>query len=84
VYQNYPNPFNPATEIKFSVEKPEVAKVIVYNVIGQEVARLFDGLAEVGRYYRIKFDASNLESGVYFYRVITSSQSEIKKMILLK
>jgi hypothetical protein len=84
VYQNYPNPFNPTTEIKFSVEKPEVAKVIVYNVIGQEVARLFDGLAEVGRYYRIKFDAANLESGVYFYRVLTSSQSEIKKMILLK
>jgi hypothetical protein len=84
VYQNYPNPFNPTTEIKFSVEKPEVAKVVVFNVIGQEVARLFEGYAEVGRYYRVKLDASNLESGVYFYRVTTESHSEIGKMILIK
>ncbi len=84
VHQNYPNPFNPSTLIKFSVEKTEHAVVSVYNVIGQEVAVLFNGVAEPGKYYSLKFDGANFTSGLYFYKVVTSSRSEIKKMMLVK
>ncbi|MGB6123037.1 MAG: T9SS type A sorting domain-containing protein [Bacteroidota bacterium] len=82
--QNYPNPFNPATEVKFSVEKSGPTTLRLYNVAGQEVRTLFDGVAEVGRYYRIQLDARNLASGVYMYRLRTENNSNIKKMVLLK
>lgn len=84
VHQNYPNPFNPKTTIKFSVEKVEHATLVVYNSLGQEVARLFDGIAEPGYYYKAELDGTSIASGLYFYRVITGSKSELKKMILLK
>ena len=84
VKQNYPNPFNPSTTIKFSVEKDEHAMVKVYNLMGQEMATLFDGQAEPGRYYKITFNASRLSSGIYLYRVITDSRTEIKRMALIK
>ncbi|MDI6768033.1 MAG: T9SS type A sorting domain-containing protein, partial [Bacteroidota bacterium] len=84
VHQNYPNPFNPTTTIKFSVEKVEHAAVVVYNVLGQEVARLFDGIAEPGYYYKVQLNGSSLGSGLYFYRVITDSKSDLKKMLLIK
>ncbi len=82
--QSYPNPFNPSTMIKFSVEHAEHATLIVYNLLGQEVARLFDGMAEAGHYYDISFNASALGSGVYLYRIVTSSHTEVKKMVLMK
>ena len=84
VLQNYPNPFNPTTTIKFSVERSEWATLIVYNVLGQEVATLFDGAAEPGRYYKVGLNGSALGSGVYFYRIATPTRSEVKKMLLLK
>jgi hypothetical protein len=84
VFQNYPNPFNPTTTIKFSVEKSEHATVSVYNIIGQEVAKLFDGIAIAGRYYTLEFNGSGLGSGLYFYRVLTESNSEVKKMLFLQ
>lgn len=84
VFQNYPNPFNPSTTIKFTVEKTGHAVVIVYNALGQEVVRLFDGLAEPGRYYNLELNGTGLGSGVYFYRVATSGRSAVHKMLLLK
>lgn len=85
VYQNYPNPFNPTTIICFTVEKTEWAKVVVYNILGQEVAQLFDGTAEPGRYYRFNFPPSGgCASGMYFYRVATSNHVVVKKMLLLR
>ncbi len=84
LHQNYPNPFNPATVLKFSVEKTGPATVRLYNVAGQEVRTLFEGVAEVGRYYRLQLDARNLASGVYLYRLRTENNSDIKKMVLLK
>jgi len=61
--QNYPNPFNPETEIAFAVESTGKATLRVYNLLGQEVATLFDGLADPGRYYRVRFGGVGLPSG---------------------
>lgn len=84
VYQNYPNPFNPASTLTFTVEKQGPAKVLVFNILGQEVLRLFDGEAEPGRYYRLTIDGSRLGSGMYFYRVTTANHSAVRRMLLVK
>jgi uncharacterized protein (TIGR03790 family) len=82
--QNYPNPFNPSTEIKFSVENTGHAKLDVYNALGQKVATLFDGVAEAGQYYTVRFTATGLSSGVYFYRLESGKRSDVKKLVLMK
>ncbi|MFZ2322124.1 MAG: T9SS type A sorting domain-containing protein [Ignavibacteriaceae bacterium] len=82
--QNYPNPFNPGTSIKFSFADNTQAALVVYNAIGQQVAELFNGTAEAGRVYDVRFDASTLSSGIYFYKLQSDKNSEIKKMILLR
>ena len=84
LFQNYPNPFNPETEIKFSVEQTTRATVRLYNLIGQEIATLFDDVAEAGKYYTVKVRGLNLASGVYFYRLQSAGKSDLKKMLLLK
>ena len=82
--QNYPNPFNPSTTIKFGYGKNTEAQLKVYDVLGNEVANLFDGNAEAGRIYQINFDGSKLSSGVYYYRLTGDNKTEVKKMVLLK
>ncbi len=82
--QNYPNPFNPSTLIEFVVPKSGVATVKVYNVLGQEVASLFEGNAEEGKIYAVRFDASKLPSGLYFYTLRSAGKVETKKMLLMK
>jgi hypothetical protein len=82
--QNYPNPFNPSTVIEFVVPMSGHATMKVYNVLGQEVARLFDGNAEAGRINSTRFDASNLPSGLYFYTLKSAGASETKRMLLMK
>jgi hypothetical protein len=84
LFQNYPNPFNPETVIKFSVENSAPTKLEVYNYIGQSVATLFNDVAEAGRYYRVRMNGSNLASGVYFYRLTSSTRTDLKKLLLLK
>jgi immune inhibitor A len=86
--QNYPNPFNPTTSISFTLDQATRATVTIYNSLGQEVARLYDGLAEAGT-TTVTWDASNgkgvtLASGVYFYRLSTGVSEEVKKMVLLR
>lgn len=88
LYQNYPNPFNPITKIKFDLKskgKSEKAKIniSVYNTLGKLVAEIFNGELNAGT-YEADFDASNLPSGVYFYRLTAADYNESKKMILLK
>jgi Secretion system C-terminal sorting domain len=82
--QNYPNPFNPTTEIQFTVPSNGRAVLKVFNVLGQEVATLFDGQAEVGTIHQAQFNATNLASGVYFSRLEFGGKVQMRKMLLLK
>ena len=82
--QNYPNPFNPSTLIDFVVSQSGPATMKVYNLLGQEVATLFDGNADAARIYTARFNASNLPSGLYFYTLRSAGKFETKQMFLIK
>ena len=85
--QNYPNPFNPSTIIHYNLAKSGWVSLKVYNVIGQEVATLVNGLQQAGSYsvpFNTKEGKTGLASGVYFYRLDAGSFVSIKKMILMK
>lgn len=82
--QNYPNPFNPTTNISFSISSGDKARLTVYDILGKEVAVLYDGSAEPGKEYSLTLNASNWVSGVYFYKLVSGSSSTIRKMLLLK
>ena len=81
--QNYPNPFNPTTEISFDVPKESNVKLSVYNALGQKVADLLNEKLSAGT-HRVRFDGSNLTSGIYFYKMQSAGFTSIKKMILMK
>jgi len=81
--QNYPNPFNPATTIKYQIPKDEFVKITVYDLLGREIKLLVNDFKPAG-YYDIKFDASNLASGVYFYQINAGNFKNIKKMVVMK
>ena len=81
--QNYPNPFNPATKINFSLPQGSDIKLTVYNMLGQQIEVLANGFRNAGT-YELTWDASNLASGVYIYRLETGSTVISKKMMLLK
>jgi hypothetical protein len=81
--QNYPNPFNPATTIKFSIMKPEFVKLTVYDVVGKEVSVLVSKEMAAGNYV-VDFNASNLSSGIYFYKITAGDFVSVKKMMLIK
>jgi hypothetical protein len=84
LYQNYPNPFNPETQIRFSVATTGPATLTVFNALGQQVATLFNEVAEVGRFYVIRFSGRDLASGFYFYRLQSGGQTGLKKLLLVK
>lgn len=81
--QNYPNPFNPSTEINYSIPKSGLVTLKVYNILGQEVATLYNGFQRAGA-YTATFDASKLASGIYLYRLESGNFVQTKKMILMK
>ena len=81
--QNYPNPFNPTTNIIFSVAESSNIKIVVYNLIGEEIAVLLNEYKNSGQ-YEINFDGSGLSSGIYYYQLITSNYITTKKMVLLR
>jgi len=83
LYQNYPNPFNPTTKIKFDIDKSGFASLIVYNVAGKEITRLVNQNLNSGS-YEFEFNAADLPSGVYFYKLETPTTSMVKKMSLIK
>lgn len=81
--QNYPNPFNPSTSISFSIPQSGNVKLAVYNLLGQEIAILVNEFREAGN-YNVEFDANNLNSGVYLYKLEANGLTFTKKMTLLK
>ena len=81
--QNYPNPFNPSTKISYSISERSNASLKIFNLLGSQVVELFNGEIEAGS-YDINFNAINLPSGIYFYRLQAGENVETKKMILLK
>jgi len=81
--QNYPNPFNPTTNIEYAVPTTSNVKLTVFDMLGKEVATLVNQTQANG-VYRVAFDASNLPSGVYFYKLDTGSQVLTQKMMLVK
>ena len=81
--QNYPNPFNPTTKISWQSPIGSWQTLKVYNVLGNEVATLVDEYKSAGS-YEVEFDASQLTSGIYFYKIQAGSFVETKKMILLR
>jgi len=83
LHQNYPNPFNPMTTITYDIPVRANVKLVVYNILGQEVATLVNEVQEPGR-YNVKFDASGLPSGVYFYKLEAGKYVDVKKMVLVK
>jgi hypothetical protein len=84
IVQNYPNPFNPTTNITFTVAQKGTATLKIYDMVGREVAVLFNGEAIPNSKYNISFDASKLASGIYFSIIHCGSQQAVSKMILLK
>jgi photosystem II stability/assembly factor-like uncharacterized protein len=91
LYQNYPNPFNPETTIRFELPEKTKVSLIIYDLLGREVEKLIDGEKEAGS-YSIIWNAKNLTSGIYYYKLVVSGANpiiindhiEIKKMLLLK
>ncbi len=81
--KNYPNPFNPTTNIDFSLPQASDVELQVYDVLGRHVATLIDGKRQAGS-YSVNFDASNLSSGVYLYRLNTAEVTRTRKMLLIK
>jgi len=81
--QNFPNPFNPVTTIQYSIAKDADVKLTVYDMLGKEVQTLVNSRVTSGN-YQVQFDASNLATGVYIYRLETEGQTLSKKMMFLK
>ena len=81
--QNHPNPFNPTTTIKYRLPLSGEVSLIVYNLLGEEVASLVNGTVPAGN-HRVSWDASNVASGIYFYRLQAGDFVQTRKMLLLK
>ncbi|HCV43335.1 MAG TPA: hypothetical protein DGH68_07610 [Bacteroidetes bacterium] len=81
--QNYPNPFNPSTAIEYSVPQRTSVEIKVFDVLGREVATLLNEEKSAG-VFTVRWDASGMASGVYFYQLQAGSFVDVKKLILLK
>ena len=89
LHQNYPNPFNPGTTIRFDLPQVSTVTLVVYNILGQEVARLLDRRRLEAGYEEVTFKAGDVPSGVYLYRLSAEggenrSYVKVMKMVLLK
>ena len=88
LFQNYPNPFNPETKIRFDIPenfkfKFSNLKLVVYDILGKEIETLVNESLNPGT-YEVNWNASQIPSGIYFYRLETDNFSETKKMLLIK
>jgi hypothetical protein len=83
LYQNYPNPFNPSTTIRYQVPEDGMVTLKIYDILGKEVTTLVNESKTTGR-YELNFNASNLASGVYIYRIQVNDFVSSRKILLLK
>jgi len=83
LFQNYPNPFNPTTNIKYSIPQKSFVTLKVYDILGKEIDALVHEEKQVGS-YEINFNATNLSSGIYFYKIQAGDFTDTKKLILIK
>lgn len=81
--QNYPNPFNPATTVRYQIPEISFVTIKVFDVLGKEIATLVNGEKPTGN-YEVKFDGTNLPSGIYFYQLRAGSYVQTKKMLMIK
>jgi hypothetical protein len=81
--QNYPNPFNPSTVVSYQLPVASNVKLAIYDLLGREVAILVNERKMPGT-YEVKFDGSNLASGVYFYRLQTGDFMQTRKLLLIR
>lgn len=81
--QNYPNPFNPTTNIEYTIPEKSQVTLKIYDILGKEVTTLVDKVQEAGTYVSV-WNASNVSSGVYFYRLTSGNNVQTKRMILSK
>jgi len=83
LHQNYPNPFNPTTKITFDVPKSTYTKLVIFDMLGREIATLVNEQLNAGS-YEVSWLAGSYPSGVYFYKLVTDNFVNIKKMLLMK
>jgi parallel beta-helix repeat protein len=83
LHQNYPNPFNPVTKISYEIPVKSQVTLKVYDMLGREVAKLYEGEREAGR-YEAEFNGMRFSSGVYFYKLEAGGYTAVKKLILVK
>lgn len=83
LYQNFPNPFNSNTIIEYEISKKSNVKISIFNITGKTIDILVDKMQNTGK-YKINYSANNLSSGVYFYRLQTQNDFEVKKFVLVK
>lgn len=83
LFQNYPNPFNPSTTIRYQILKSGQTTLTVYDILGNKVAVLMNGIRTAGN-YQVEWNASGSSSGIYFYKLTSGFYSETKKMLLIK
>jgi plastocyanin len=81
--QNYPNPFNPSTKIRFSIPEESQVSIKIFNALGQDVSTILNNIVKSGT-HSVDFDASELTSGIYFYKITAGKLTDTKKMLLLK
>jgi len=81
--QNYPNPFNPSTQIRLALTNQVHVKLVVYDMLGREVARLADEDMDAG-YHSVTWNASNVSSGVYIYRLSAGNFVQVRRMVVMK
>jgi hypothetical protein len=84
LFQNYPNPFNPTTTIEFILAEDAITTLKVYDMLGREVATLVNEKLHSGFKYKVEFNAANLASGLYIYRLEAGRNSIVKKLVLVK
>jgi hypothetical protein len=81
--QNYPNPFNAQTNISYTLPERGPVTLSIYNLLGQKVATLFEGVQEAGE-HKVVWDAAGAPSGVYFYRLAADEYVETRRMVLIR